>query len=393
MMLKNSYLIESLAPLVFRSGKPFGSQASAQDVIFPLPSASAGLIRAIGIGQKQIDFTEQRLTDVQHEAYQKVLSIPVRGPFLVRYDQQDQYEILVAKPANALYFENRETSETELVRLAPEAFDDNISGCDLPKGLLAVQMQRPLKGKPQGGVNFWSLKHLIRWQQGEDLKFDEVHQLGLSHLPIDIRTHVAIDSSTQAGVSGKLFQTANLDLAHRKKLIGGWEEHRYGFIVQSNLVLNQDLATFGGERRLSNFQPIEMPNLQEINQQLLDKINQAKGFSLNFLSPAIFAKGYLPQWIDADSLEGQLPETSLRIKLKAVAIDRWLPVSGWDSLLWKPKSMRKAVAAGSVYWFELIDEMDLVSLQILSEHSFSDHLQDQRDGFGVTVIAPWSNIH
>jgi CRISPR-associated protein Cmr3 len=34
-MIKQTYLIESLAPLVFRSGKPFGSVASAQDATFP----------------------------------------------------------------------------------------------------------------------------------------------------------------------------------------------------------------------------------------------------------------------------------------------------------------------------------------------------------------------
>lgn len=77
-MSKNAYLIESLAPLVFRSGKPFGSIASAQDATFPLPSATAGLIRAVHVEQtlgKYQDYQAQ----LQHADYQNLLSIESQG--------------------------------------------------------------------------------------------------------------------------------------------------------------------------------------------------------------------------------------------------------------------------------------------------------------------------
>ena len=45
MMQSQSYLIDSLAPLVFRSGRPFGSQVGQEDVNFPMPSSAAGLVR------------------------------------------------------------------------------------------------------------------------------------------------------------------------------------------------------------------------------------------------------------------------------------------------------------------------------------------------------------
>ncbi len=41
----NSYFLDALAPLVFRSGKPFGAQSDTDDIQFPLPSAAAGLVR------------------------------------------------------------------------------------------------------------------------------------------------------------------------------------------------------------------------------------------------------------------------------------------------------------------------------------------------------------
>ncbi|MDH1712727.1 type III-B CRISPR module-associated Cmr3 family protein, partial [Acinetobacter johnsonii] len=50
------YLVESLSPLVFRAGKPFGAQAYQTDANFPLPSSAAGLIRALYLDQKNIPF-------------------------------------------------------------------------------------------------------------------------------------------------------------------------------------------------------------------------------------------------------------------------------------------------------------------------------------------------
>lgn len=46
------YWIDALSPLVFRSGKPFGAQSDTEDIIFPLPSAAAGLIRTVWAQQQ-----------------------------------------------------------------------------------------------------------------------------------------------------------------------------------------------------------------------------------------------------------------------------------------------------------------------------------------------------
>ena len=389
-MSKNAYLIESLAPLVFRSGKPFGSIASAQDATFPLPSATAGLIRAKSLEQEQGKYPEYK-GELQDEAYQKLLSIQAQGPFLVRFNPEnmDKYTVLVPKPANALYFEKKETKEVLLVRLAPKALKEGC-GSDLPEGLLSIQMQQDLKGKPYSGVSFWTLEHFMQWQKGDALTFNEVQDQGLQSLPIDIRTHVEIDDSSFSSKDGKLFQTASLDLNHSKSQ-NGWNADRYGFVVLSQQVLKQDLATLGGERRLSYLKPVSVTaQLAKIPDDLLEKINQAKGFSLSLITPSIFKQGYLPNWINAENFEGELPDSSVQVKLEAVAIDRWLPVSGWDSIVWKPKATRKAVSSGSVYWFKLLTDMDQMTLEKLWINALADHRQDQCDGFGLAIISPYT---
>lgn len=399
-----SYLIESLASLVFRSGKPFGSQASAQDVSFPLPSAGAGLVRYLRLSQSNY---EQVLNlskkDFNHPKYQEILSIQSQGPFLVRYSDENDIEILVPKPANALYFENKQTGKKELVRLEPKAFEQEgeLCGSDLLPGLLHVE--KPFTSKSIEKVaSFWTLEDFIVWQNGTDLEFEQVKNNGLDYIPIELRTHVAIDDDSLMSVDGMLFQTASYDLAHQKAE-KGWDKKRLGFLVQTRQDLEQDLATFGGERRLSHFKQVNLgKNISlpfEPTQADVDKINQVKGFSLSFITPCIFAKGALPNWIDEIilmdkiTLVGELLDTQIKVQLRAMAIDRWQAVSGWDSLLWKPKATRKAIPAGSVYWFKIVEgQFDLETLQQLSNYIWSDHQQDKYDGFGSAVLSAWTTI-
>ena len=400
-----NYIIEPLAPLVFRSGKPFGSQASAADVIFPLPSAAAGLIRATSINQKQASMDEHSVADVANQSYQQVLSIKSTGPYLARFDESLQHvEILVPKPADALYFEakkdNDEKSETvaevQLVRLMPKPLDADC-GSDLPDGLLPVQMHEPIKGKPKPGPTYWTLDHLKKWQSGNPIDVNTLQREGVSQLPIDLRTHVAIDGKSKASKTGQLFQTASFDFGYTKtegKSTDGrsiWKDHRLGFVIQTDQKLDEDMVTFGGERRLSKFSPIDSLDsfYDDSLDELLNKINNANGFRLTFLTPCIFANGYLPAWLDVTTKKGTLPNTAATVKLTACAIDKWQPVSGWDSILWKPKAMRKAVSSGSVYWFTLDSKLSLSDIESLVHHVWSDDSQDKRDGFGSAIIAPW----
>tara|TARA_R100000935_G_C2839209_1_gene170062 strand:+ start:792 stop:2021 length:1230 start_codon:yes stop_codon:yes gene_type:complete len=405
MTLTTNYLIEPLAPLVFRSGKPFGSQASAADVIFPMPSAAAGLIRATSINQKKADIDEHSVEDVTYQPYQQILAIKSTGPYLARFDESLQHvEILVPKPADALYFEaqtdnadnDEANSKVQLVRLSPKPLDADC-GSDLPEGLLPVQMETAIKGKPKPGVAYWTLEHLKKWQAGHNIDFDTLQNQGITQLPIDLRTHVAIDSKSKATKTGQLFQTASFDFGYTKiegENTGGrsvWCDHRLGFIIQTEQSLNEDMVTFGGERRLSRFVPINISEnfYDDSAEALLKKINDANGFRLTFLTPCIFANGYLPTWLDATTKKGVLPNTDTTISLKACAIDKWQAVSGWDSILWKPKAMRKAISSGSVYWFELDSELNMSDLEQMLYHVWSDDNQDKRDGFGSAIIAPW----
>lgn len=209
---------------------------------------------------------------------------------------------------------------------------------------------------------------------------------------IEVRTHVAIDGETGTSQDGLLFQTAAYDFANPKKdHHTGWHDTQMGFVIASECVLQKDndLVRFGGEGRLSYLQKVALPadtfRLPEINSRYI---------KLTLLTPAIFAQGWLPKWLNENDLIGELPHTSLKVKLKAAAVERWQPVSGWDLANHRPKPMRKAVAAGAVYWFEIEENQSInieSELKKLAYQSACDDEQDKRDGFGIVAVSEWKN--
>src|SRR5690606_4157829 len=144
------------------------------------------------------DIDEHSVEDVTYQPYQQILAIKSTGPYLARFDESLQHvEILVPKPADALYFEaqtdnadnDEANSKVQLVRLSPKPLDADC-GSDLPEGLRPVQMETAIKGKPKPGVAYWTLEHLKKWQAGHNIDFDTLQNQGITQLPIDLRTHV-----------------------------------------------------------------------------------------------------------------------------------------------------------------------------------------------------------
>lgn len=395
------YLIESLSPLVFRAGKPFGAQAYQADANFPLPSSAAGLIRALYLDQYKIEFkgNNSNRATLSEQQYHDIKQQALQGLYLARLNHDGAVTVLVPKPADAIYLSRADHVKNQLLRLVPQHFEldkDEEYGSDLPQHLLPVRLLGEHKGKPQVESQFWSLDDLMKWQI-KDLTLDEVKKNGLKHIPIEIRTHTAVDIRTRAAKESALFQTAGLDLGYQAKSDEpgihhqGWHDKRLAFLIHTDVALNSDLASFGGERRLSHFQKIDQANvLPEVSKTLALSLQNSKGLRLTMLTPALFDQGYLPAWINRATFEGILPNSTVKVRLKAVAIDRWLAVSGWDLQTWKPKATRKAVAAGSVYWFEIFDgTLTQADIEQLWFKPLSDQAQDKLDGFGVVLPASW----
>ena len=392
-----SYLLQPLAPLVVRSGRPFDDQAGADAARFPPPSTLAGALRSA-------------LADTRGEAYSAaLLEVPVRGPLPARLSASGQPgSLLVPRPADALCFWSADKRSKRLVRAAPAAFAAG-EGADLPAGLLPVRLVEPVRGKPAPAPAWWALEDFLRFRCGESLDMqaiaERVAENGWTPNCIDPRTHVAIDPSRQAAANGKLFQTTGMEFIQRVKSRqhdtigeGALSESLRPIGLFGSIAgdIAPGVIPLGGERRLSAIGAADESLWPEADAAAFDAITAAGGVVLSLLTPALFAEGWQPGWLQPAGLgqKGYLEGTppgceGVTLRLRAAALDRWQPHSGWDLAARQPRAGRKLVPAGAAYWFEIIAG-DGAALRPLWLGSVCDGEQDRRDGFGLALIHPWS---
>ena len=365
--------LDPLAPIIVGSGRPFG-QAVAEPPRFPPPSTVAGCLRTAWGRTKHQPW---------EELAPELVQISVAGPLLLT----SKNKVLVPKPADSLYFGHG--NDARCVRAQPCPFNASC-GADLPDNLLPVQLTEPIKGKPGDGPTWWSLDDLLVFRKGDDVAHAQLRKNGWKPPQGDRRTHLTIGSGTGAADTGGLFQTEGLDLDMPHNASGS-SAGGLRLLVRCSEELGKALVHLGGERRLAELQP-EPEAWPSPPQGWLDKIRDSGGLCLTLLTPGIFSAGYRPGWLN-ESLTGCPPAASgLQLQLRAVAIDRWQPHSGWDLAKQQPRPTRKLAGAGTTYWFRILDGSDSSMLEALWLKSVSDGDQDRRDGFGLALPSPWKPI-
>jgi CRISPR-associated protein Cmr3 len=378
-MNMHTHLITPHAPLVLRTGKPFGETGGGDTFSFPLPSTVAGALRTAQADAGKLDFTESKAT-IQSWASHAALAAALGS--------DGEIAPLFPRPADARYV--RPDKDLTLQRLAPAKLQTN-EGCDLPDGLLPVFLDEDDKSKPAPGPDWWTETAIHAWLLGN---LPEPKTLGPEPFPIDTRSHVALDPSTLAASSGQLFQSAGPDFGTRRRAPDaefakrGWKSERYGLLARFAKELQPTLVRLGGEARLAAVSPCDAwPRLPD---GLKEELKAARHIRLILATPALFSGGWKPGWL-GDDLTGSPPcLPDLVLQLKAAAIDRWQAVSGWDLVALKPKAIRRLAPAGSVYWFEVVKyPPDWAERLWLAP--ISDSEQDGRDGFGLVVPGIWKN--
>jgi CRISPR-associated protein Cmr3 len=364
-----------LAPLIVRSGRPFDDQAGADGARLPPPSTIAGCLRTAWA----------RATG---QAFGPALTtLVVGGPLLARPTAQGGLDVLAPKPADAHYF--GQGLAACCVRAEPGHFEDGC-GADLPEGLYPVRLTKAVQGKPGPGPAWWAWQDLIAFRLDQQPPYASLKERGWSPPADDRRTHVAIDPRTLAAASGRLFQTAGLDLETSNHGLRKAARPGLRILARCAEPLPACLVHLGGERRLASLEPEPLDAWPRPPDDWFARIRSAGGLTLTLLTAACFAAGERPGWLGPD-LTGEPPAApGVRLQLVAMASERWQPHSGWDLALRQPRATRKLVAAGAVYWFRLLDTPDLETLAPLWLASLCDADQDRRDGYGLALPAPWS---
>lgn len=420
-------------PLIARDGRPFSFGNRMKSLGWLYPSVVAGSLRTmLGKMRYGLKFEKAEVDSLK--------KVSVHGPIPLF-----QGALYFPAPKDLLVKEDRIgrklVRETHVYPIRPVEISWNIGeGCNLPilsqkdrssLTLTEVQALRESQKllpstiseeadedfKPADIPAFWSLEMMVDWLSNPTgagfpsppgpKKISDFKSY-LPKPPEDLRVHVKIDPKTGVAEDSHLFQTVGLDFSLKGQMdtvklaarVGSEDDSCEELLEHiSNL---DTLHPIGGERRLAHWRSLQEIKGWSIPERLEKAMNNCpakKKLRMVLATPAIFSKGWLPGWLEEGRPEGA-PE-GVKLRLVGACTERWRPISGWSLERYDtetkqrkkpgPKSIRRLVPTGSVYFFELDEGNAIDVARSLWLRSVCDDPQDRRDGFGLALWGLWDH--
>lgn len=333
--------IDPLDTVIFRDGKPFGmgDDSWTDSLLLPTPTTIYGALRGTYFSQNPNDFKKIREDDVTK-------SLIIKGIYLY-----GDNELLYVVPKDCV---QRLDSE-EIITL------------NLKKNQLT---SNPMEYNLSSNEEIESLNEKIL----DDITFDDYLSGSNEFYGSDLDNFITVESKIGIGRDRTKGVTKD-GLLYRVQML----RYEFKIVVEfEGLNLNSSgLMKLGGEAKGANYKELESIELAKT--PTID----GSIFKLYLLTPSIFDKGWIPNWIDEKSFIGQYRGVTL--KLLTCAIGKSQSIGGFDMKTNKPKEMFKAVPAGSVYYFEILEgESDKV-IEIFHNQSISEQRADE--GYGVVILS------
>ncbi|MEM3553571.1 MAG: type III-B CRISPR module-associated protein Cmr3 [Candidatus Bathyarchaeia archaeon] len=357
-------LIKPVDVWLFRDGRPFsaGEDHDAATIFPPTPFTLQGAIRTKVLADKGVDFSQFKSPDSDVGYGDNFGKLRLIGPMLAR-KRQDKWERLIPMPADVVKI----GENFALLKPRQLPFKTN-----LPEGLQLLWA----KGERIGEAGGWLPEsEWAKYLQGEAPK-QVVNNDDL--FTLEPRFGIAIDRSKRTTQTQMLYRATFVRL---KDDVALWAK------VEGVAMKEQGFLRFGGEGRSAVYEAINsLPSFTSCMPKL------DKRFKVVLISPAWFSGGWQPKDGDWGKIFGA------PVRLIAVAIPRPQKFGGFDVARGEPKPIRNFVPAGSVYFFE-VDE----PIQLSENFAFTetpDEVRRQNDGenawakigLGKVLIGVWDSM-
>ena len=366
-------IFEPVDTLFFRGNRPFSAGADTfAESIYPSPLTVYGAIGDYILKKNNtnlMDFFNSSIVDTilgKYDADLKDTRVTIKGPFLFLNDK-----IYFSPPAN-IHIENGwnihiclpDTSRKDRWDIKDELYPISLPDKETKpynKLLPADNMIRYLSNdKIHSFIGEVDTEEIVKNERRYG------HKLKAATLTVKEGFLYSIDHARYKDeLSSKVYNKAGLAV-----FVEGLNKKEYP----------DGVTVIGGEKRMSCIffkEDLKIPTAD-----LSDKFNGS--FFIYLATPAIFSDGFKKDnWFDG-----------FNAQLVGAALNKPLYISGWkriDFSKGNPRPLRRAVPAGSVYFFK-VDKWNKAKFNdFYNQHNFNKSLSDeyQSAGFGVGLIGIW----
>ena len=341
--------VDALDTLFFRDGKPFtmGLETWADGVFPPYPSVVYGALRSAYFANQIKDLSKANQED------DPTAGLVIKGLFL-----KIEHDLCLPLPLDCVEDKDKKRNDN---RVFPLALKENTMISSVPTSyILKDNGDNEVENVREGYLNDLDFKRYL------DATIEEFYYIKLSdYVYAEEKVGIAKDRYSNTAEKGKLYRVALRRLKNVSIIVDfeGLDLPETGFIK------------LGGEGKAATYKSID--NLPDFSSKL-----QGNRFKLYISTPAILKKGWLPSWIDTDTLEGTYQ--GLKLKLLSAAVGKYTSIGGFDVERGRPKPMKRAVPAGSVYYFELLEGNLEKVKDLMHCRSISEYNAEQ--GFGISFV-------
>lgn len=361
--------IRALDTLFFRDGKPFfrGEESWADGIFPPAPGTFYGALRSLYFSRKPEDIPHA------NTATDPTRDLKIRGIYFYK-DAALQF----INPRDSVVEEKKKNETYHILSIQRNTA---ISSHSMPYRFCLPKEDRAVEDR-EGLISHTSFENYIM-QGGGVRSIKEFANYVLQEPKVGIGRN----KHTNTTEEGLLYRVG------MQRMVASATSSPLYFVLDIEGFplpdLTQGFLKLGGEGKAVYFETFEEAlALPEYTDTASDIVK------LYLLTPAIFEQGWLPRWVYYNEAAGEYRGTveldnskeTIELRLLTASIGKPLSIGGFDLKKRKPKPLRKAVPAGSVYYFQVLDKNNTSNIsQAFHLKSISDF--QQKEGFGITLVA------
>ena len=360
--------INPLDTLFFRDGKPFtmGEETWSNSIFPPPPSVIYGALRSAYFAN-HIDDLEKA-----NEEDDPTKGLKIKGIYLkISNEIKISDEIFFPLPMDCV--KKKDGKEGEGFMLLPALAEGFVS--NYPKlDKILIGSDNKVENIQNGIFSKLDFEEYLNRKTADNIYYLKIDNCLMNEPKIGI----ALSSQTHSSQEGMLYRVDMKRLENKRG-----EKISIVIDFDGPNLPEKGMMKLGGEGKTIKYNKYE----KLINIGFPQFEENTKQFKIVLTTPAIFEKGWLPEWINEKTLIGEF--NGLKMKLLTAAIGKPVHIGGFDMKEKRPKPMFKAVPAGSVYYLELISGNMKEVKNVFHQKAISDFYPEQ--GFGIAYVGSVKN--